>query len=136
MKKATLTFAGLLLGLILCSAALAYTISGQVFFDTAKTEGASCAEVFLWTNTGCDDDYYDMVIVEPGGYYEFTGLGPGGYSVMARWGVVYCAQCDTAGTECGDVAYSICKPAVVVDTDLERDLVFDIDCECEEDDPK
>jgi len=136
MKKSTLVVAAVLLGLMLCSAALAYTISGYVYFDTAKTEGASCSEVYLWSNTGCNDDYYDGLVVEEGGYYEFTDLLPGPWSVRATWGVVYCAQCDTAGTECDEVAYSDCRPATIVDTDLERDLVFDIDCECEEDDPK
>jgi len=136
MKRATLIVAGLLLGLMLCSAVLAYTISGYVYFDTAKTKRARCCEVAIWMDDNCDADSLTMTVVDEAGYYEFTGLGSGEYSVRAKWGNTPCASCDPGGSECEQVAYSQCGYVEVDSTDASQDLIFDIDCRCTEDDPK
>lgn len=130
MKTGTLIVAGVMLGLMLCSAVLARTISGYVYFDTAKTKAAACSEVMLFNQSGCQGDS-TMTIVDASGYYEFTGLGKGLYSTHARWGVMFCAQCDTSGTECDTVIASTCGDTVDDSTDASIDLIFDIDCECE-----
>jgi len=139
MKKATLTFAGLMLALILCSAVFAYKISGYVYFDTTKTKRARCCEVALWGPAAFDCGYpYDslgMTAVDDAGYHEFTGLGSSNYAVRARWGFTFCTDCDTAGSECDQVVCSACEPVLIDDTDADQDLIFDIDCRCKQDDP-
>jgi hypothetical protein len=138
MKKATLIVAGLLLGLMACSAVFAYKIPGYVYFDTTKTKRARCCEVALFGDYGCySADSLTMTTVDYAGYYEFDGLPGGGqwYSVRARWGFAFCVQCDTAGTECDQLVYSECENAYLDDTDAEQDLIFDIDCRCTQDDP-
>jgi hypothetical protein len=133
MKKAMPIVAVLLLGLVVCSAVLARTISGYVYFDTAKAKPAACSEVFLYDGISCLGEERDGTIVDASGYYEFTGLPDGYYSTRARWGFVFCAQCDTSGSECGSLTYSTCGYTVDDSTDASIDLIFDIDCECEGD---
>jgi len=133
MNKVMPIAAALLLGLMVCSAVVARNISGYVYFDTAETKPARCSEVYLWNGTNCGElqSARDMTIVDISGYYEFTGLEKGYYSVKAQWGLTICAQCDTTGTECDTVVLSTCEYTVDDTTDASINLIFDIDCECE-----
>lgn len=135
MRKANLIAATVTLGLMLCSAAFAYTISGVVYSDNAGTHPAPCAFVYLYGNLTCEYEPMDTTTSVAGGEYEFTGLPEGQYSVRAEWCATACALCDTAGSECDVPTQTGCVEAIIVDQDLERDLYLDIDCRCKQDDP-
>jgi len=123
-------------GLILCCAVLAQAveISGTVYFDSARTDPAPCSGVQLYRGDNCvhPDSLEDSQVADENGEYSFDPEA-GSYSVIARWAIVFCTDCDTSGTDCGTRFDSDCEN---VDTDLGPatgvNLDYDdIDCECE-----
>lgn len=136
MKKLHMVTAVTTLGLVLCSAAFAqlYTVSGTVYFDSARTDPAPCSWVQLYSGTGCihPDSLVDSQVTDANGQYSFDDKMPGSYSVVARWAVVFCTDCDTMGADCGTRFDSDCE---TVDTGLGDQIVdldyADINCTCQ-----
>jgi len=120
-----------LLGLGVCSGALAVDVSGFVWFDTAENYPAPCAFVYLYNDTLCDSDSLESSTqAVAGGFYEFTNLDPGNYSVRAQW-MGGCVYCNPVGIECDAGPWSECGKFTVIDQDTRVDLHLNIDCQCQ-----
>jgi hypothetical protein len=138
MRKLNIGIPMIVLGLMLCFALSAqppsYNVSGTVYFDNAETEPAPCSWVQLYSGSGCihPDSLVDSQVADEDGQYSFNPLPGGSYSVVTRWAVVFCTDCDTAGSDCGTRFDSDCKN---VDTSSGNQVVNlnydDIDCICQ-----
>jgi len=134
MKKAMPILAVALLGLGVCSGALAIDVGVFVWFDTAENYPAPCARVYLHNagnDTFCLEQPSGPYMAGPGGFYEFTNLPAGNYGIMARW-IGSCPDCHNPdGDDCDYAFWSECAKFTVIDEDLRVDLHLDMDCSCD-----
>lgn len=103
------------------------TIQGHVYFEEPDSIPAPCADVYLYSGDDCQIEVA-MTTTDENGFYEFTGLQQGNYSMKVVWGFTVCVHCTPEGSEC-DPMTTDCTDISVVG-DMWEDIFLGINCWC------